>query len=167
MGYDSYECLICYVNGGGNNSPKDKSTPLVTICTTCFKKTSSPLCGNARLNHYVEKTFDKVCDFCCEKKHLVLHKVTMCEDHMEYIDKAISIEENDTELSESDEDSPSYAFCEAGKCKCVRCEHFIDSLLDRFNVNIIKPKLRDENAKLRDEIAQLRAENEKLLLKKN
>lgn len=163
MGYDKSGCLLCYLNGGGNNGPDDDKIPSVSICSSCFKKKSGPLHGRTVYNHYIEKVFGKTCDYCTKENCLVLHKVTMCEEHMP--------QGNEEELSESDNendvssDVPSFALCDAGKCKCIRCDYFLDSLLDRFNVNVEKPKPPVEYIKLKAENAKLSAENAMLLSK--
>lgn len=132
MGYDSCECLFCYCNSGGNS---DNCDTTASVCRDCFIDRSGPLRGRARLDSYVEKKFNQHCDFCNRDNQLVLYKVSLCDDHMPKAgdDTKSDCSDHDDDISPSD--------CDDGKCRCVRCPSFIDSLLDKFEEQAVVKKL--------------------------
>ena len=178
MGYSPNECLLCK----GNNPVDDQ--PSSSICTDCFKAKSEPLYD--RLGHFW-KIFNQHCDFCGKSNKLVLYKATFCAGHMpsnpgskssnpeSAIPDNPNTPDNSDNTDNSDNENPGSDLCMAGKCKCIKCDHFHSKLNEKFDRNIRSigsaktiqknkfDKLAVSNVILQKRIDELIILNEKIL----
>ena len=78
MGYDSDECITCYMRGFGNNTVENT---VYDVCFECIKK----VCGGSfvrfgRVTSEVRQHFNSVsCDCDINSENFGLSEVSMCE----------------------------------------------------------------------------------------
>jgi hypothetical protein len=149
MGYDSNECLLCYLNDGSNNVADGHVA--ISICTSCFVKQSKPLRGRATRNDIVKKVFNQTCDFCMKTNCLVLNKVALCSEHVPR--ERLSIEPSD-ELSNF-HGLPPVALCsdDVSLCDCAYNGFDMSIFLENFNNTKLHKKQREN--KLQHSINEL------------
>jgi hypothetical protein len=88
MGYDDFECLVCYQNGRGNHIPDDRESK-GWICAQCVGDTS--VSRVASVLKYNCDIGTKDCDVCGDIS--LCHYVTMCNEHKISI-KGIKIDDS-------------------------------------------------------------------------
>lgn len=104
MGYDTWECAICYPTCGNNACDNTE-----TVCHNCVNHLLS-LCGSSRYTSAFREfvSFDcgrKTTCFLCNETTFLLFDVPCCKDHANTFEKNDSGESGTTDSSdESDED---------------------------------------------------------------
>lgn len=76
MGYDNYECINCYCNGGENNPVKE----YFNICMTCMDEITQEEQNNPRVTNSFSQ-WNNFCSNCvmCGKVNCFVFRAPMCE----------------------------------------------------------------------------------------
>ena len=107
MGYDCWECLICYCRFGGNNG---LNTARYNMCATCFlEQCPKGLSGRAMIRSFVRIVPLVHCDF-CQKETVCLYQVNVCTHCLKELDLHPSPSKN----------SVLEDVCD-GQCNCPSC----------------------------------------------
>lgn len=104
MGYDTWECAICYPTCGNNSCDNTE-----TVCHNCVDHLLS-LCGSSRYTSAFREfvSFDcgrKTTCFLCNETAFLLFDVPCCKDHENTFEKNVSSDSNESSHDSGTTDS--------------------------------------------------------------